>query len=382
MKSDILDEIKRLTERIEELGEERLQAAEHFHKSITDIINEFEKLPNKYENRKEMLKRVSKVAAKVQKIHYVSREGLHDIEAYDEILTLMRKRRLKAARKALVSLDELASIRGFRDKAVKEYEHYYRNIVQEKEGIEKDVNRLRSLPEHPGIEGNDADRLLNTIKKYNSQVQDVLDNLTSRPPSRDFVMIAADASQQPELGFPIPDGQESVKDLQEYLSENELGNESLHRLLGYARKSEDKLAHILDNPREFYNAVKPNLSWLESLLKIKRSKTLQIAEYDDPSSVSERISKLHPFISKVGKSVGIDVEPVIGHLQKIRDAASSGVMAGVQKYTDINKRYTHEDVEIIMCGGVEAELEKLEHRLKEVNKQLDELPEPGDLKKL
>ena len=217
------------------------------------------------------------------------------------------------------------------------------------------------------------------LQDYNLKISELMRDFSQESSSRRVIKTGLDALYHPELRFPHPYDQHSARALYDFLSSEKIGDEPVHKLLEYYRYSPDRLAHYLDDPALFKEVAESNVAWLESLNELGKRGTAKIAFGEDGALINMQITRVIPFISKVGKFTNIDPGDAVEYLISLRKIIASGKYEVIVESDRLKEIYTTDEIQKMRDGGLDEEVESLKIELKEIEEELEMMPEPKEL---
>jgi len=366
-------EIKR---EIEAVGDGRLVELEDIFGRTNSTIVEFDGKPNKYVYRVELVKQLDKIARKIQNSSKLSAE---DIEKFDLVLSFLKKWRFTSAKDALKTIEPLAGLRVKKKGLVEDYRKGHNRLKERRKTLKREISRLEGLVEYPDVDEEDIALQRELLQDYNLKISELMRGFVQESSSREVIKTGLDALYHPELRFPHPYDQQSASELYIFLRSEKIGDEPVYKLLEYYRYSQDRLAHYLDDPARFKEVAESNVAWLESLNELGKRSTAKIAFGDDGASINMQITRVIPFISKIGKFTNIDPDDAVEYLLSLRKFIASGKYEVILESDRLKGIYTTDEIQKMKDGGLGEEVESLKDELKEIEEELEVIPEPKEL---
>lgn len=370
-----IEQIKKISGQIEEIGEQRLEELEDIYSRIDSAIKEFEGRPNKYVYRSELIKQLNRAARKIQNSDLSSEE----IEAFDLALSFLKKWRFIPAKDALEGIKPTAGLRAKKKELIEDYKRDYHRLSERQRILRNKILRLEGLMDYPDVDEEEISLETERMRNYNSKISEILIDFIGENRSREVIKAGLDALYHPEIRFPRPYDLKSANDLYNFLCSEEIGEEPIYRLLEYYRFSLDRLAHYLKRPIVFKEVVESNVAWLEALKDIGKRETAKISFEEDSSLLNIRISRIISFISKIDRSSKIDSRDVLEYLLSLRKIIASGKYDLIRRSDKLKRRYSIDEIQKIKDGSIGGEVEALKKELDETRKRLEKLPRPGEL---
>lgn len=369
---DIASKIRALDVRINEMGEARLREAKKHYDAIQELIAEYSKKPNNYFTRVELVKKLNRIAVKVQK-EYAAGTIKEEVKAFDRALLAIKKFKFKAAGEALEELRPITGIVEERALLLQEYKKGYLSLQSRRLDWLANIAEIEAkLALFRGEAcGDEEYAIINArIGVYNAFTSALLCDFIAKAEARKAVAIMLDVYSNPELALPAPPKEADA--LRQFLAENEIGKSTISQLLELSRYSQSKLQHYLKNAKAFLEVAEPNLPWLESLESLKFAAALQADLDNSLEDLRIRIPKLITAISTMAKLLSIDCEQQISFLRELRRSILKGSFDRVRaRHLQKKEKF---DVNI-----QEEKIRILKEELGAMEKLLETLPDPATL---
>jgi hypothetical protein len=365
---EVLAEIEAITDRIREVGRERLELIERFNRELRDLIRDFENTNDTFRVYVNLTKRLERIARRVEKAH--GENSLDYTEQFDKALTALKKRRFEAATKELDRIAVLGLVSEQR-RLFEEYKKSYALLLARCNDIEAQIGKQSAYYESlKNVDIGLFDEFIllkDKIGAYNERVGTFLETFFKTASLQDVLKISLDASYHPELGFPRPQNYEDAKKLVSFVVSEGFESILLNQFIEYARYSDNKLSHFVRDPLIFRQILETNIVWLEALNDVKRRGTLNISIDDAGVSLAAKIPRIIGFLSKLRASVDLltalrEVQKFVssGQYEKVRAAGliEREHLSTVQQRTHVDELNTLRNTGAILAG------------------KLKELPEP------
>ncbi|MFC7072454.1 hypothetical protein ACFQJ7_14550 [Halovenus rubra] len=268
--SDLIADLDRLEERIEEaeehvaeFGEEDLQELADVYGQFTDVLDRFEE--DVTDDGGDIETNIEFQSAIAEVVEDVSDDLLLS-ETFEECDESLQKRwfhesDFEEVRELLEPVGDLVSRLERRDELISEYQEKREDIRYRIRDLDEQIIELDRLARL-----SDADleapteRLRGPIERYNDAVTDAFDSFIRESSSREVIDFLVAMTEYPLVSFVEPD-----EELASYVREYPLGQESVSTLLEYADYSNSKLSHYVDDPEKFTHAVGRKQTYLDGI---------------------------------------------------------------------------------------------------------------------
>ena len=365
---DLLAEINTINSRIREAGRERLELVERFDSEIRELVHDFERTPDTWRVYMDLTRRLQRITRRVEKAR--TDQSLDYAEQIEKALTVLKKRRFETAVKELDRIPVLGLIAEQRQ-LLEDYKKGYAALRTRCEDLDAEIQNksayYQSLQEADVSSFDELAALKKDIAKYNDEVGSFLETFVKQGPVLDVVKIGLDASYHPELGFPPPPSRENAEKLVSLLMNEDLTLFPVYRVLEYAKYSDSKLAHFVEDTTSFRRILESNLFWLESLDDIKRRGGLTLTLEEPSASLAVKIKRLIPFLSKLNAP-----PTLLTFLRETQKLVTSGQYERIRMTNGVNR----EHLEKIQRGAHKEDLSALEDERAHLITQLENLQDP------
>jgi hypothetical protein len=366
--ADLLAEIATINKRIREAGRERLELVERFNREIRELVRDFEGTPDTFRVFLDLTRRLQRITRRVEKAH--EDQSLDYSEQLEKALTVLKKRRFETAIKELDRIPVLGLLTEQR-RLFEEYKKGYAALRTRCESVEAEIREkgayYKSLQSVDVTSFDELAALKEQIAAYNDDVGTFLETFVKQASILDVLRISLDASYHPELGFPPPPSHENAEKLLSFVLSEDLTTIPLFRFLEYAKYSDSKLSHYVGDTTSFRQVLESNVVWLESLDDIKRRGALKVSLEEPGVSLTVKIRRLIPFLSKLNAPTGL-----LTFLRETQKLVTSGRYERIRATSAVNRDH----LEKIQQGAHLGDLRALEDERARLTKQLEDLQEP------
>ncbi|USZ67012.1 hypothetical protein NGM10_09750 [Halorussus salilacus] len=359
-------EYREIDERIGEYGEETVEEVADAHGRATDLMARYEERATGTgrENFRKFVEFKGKFASLVEDLP----EDLPAYDAFDAAGDRFDKNRLnerdfEGAREDLEPAAEVAGLLEDRREALSQYRGLRRDVERAVSAVENEIADRERL-----LELGDADldapveEVRDPIESYNDAVSDAFDDFRREASARDLLDFVETTHDYPLVAFERP-----PENLRRYVGDREAGTEPIPDLLKYARYSNSKLDHYVDDPAALKRAVATNETYLERL----DADPLRIEWPPRPAAdlrwrVKELVSVVARFAPEEVVADLRDVQSVVRdeeRFERLRTAAEAD-----EQLSDAERRK-------VESGAVEEELAELRERKEKLDAALAEYPE-------
>ena len=372
-----IEQINKISNLIEEIGEQRLEELEDLYSRIASLIKEFEERPNKYVNRVELIKQLDKIARKIQK----SKLSAEDIVTFDLALSYLKKWRFLSAKDALLEIEPNVGLRSKRKELIDNYKREFHKLEGRQSTLREEILRLEKLMEYPDVDEGEIALQKERLLSYNETISEILNDFVLKNDSRVVIKTCLDALYYPELQFPRPYDLNTAYEMYEFLCNEEIGKEPICKILEYYRYSKDRLSHYLSKPTLFKDVLESNVAWLESINELGKKDAAKISFGENKNTLIMRIPRIISFTSKISKTSKLEplaVKEVIEYLMSLRKFIASGRYDIIRKYEELRNICSQEEIQKIKDKSIKKEVESLKKRLEEEINRLEKLPKPSE----
>ena len=365
---DLLAEIDAVNERIRDAGRQRLELVEQFNRELRGLIQSFEDTPDTFRIYVDLVKRLERIARRVEKAH--ADGSLDYTEHFDKALTVLKKRKFETATKELDRIPVLGLLPRQRQ-LFEEYKRAYAALRSRCENVESEMREMtayyQSLQHVEVASFDDLTTLATRIDTYNNAVGAFLEDFFKQAALYGVLKTCIDASYHPELGFPRPPSYENAERLLSFVRKEGMAAIPLHRLLEYAKYSDNKLAHYVADTTAFRQVLESNITWLETLDDIKRRDALKLSLNELGTSLVVKIPRMITFLSKLGAPT-----EMLTFLRDMQKLVTCGRYETIRATTTVNRKH----VEKLQRGMHVDDLKALQDEHVLLTKKLKELQEP------
>ncbi len=369
----LANKIRTLKARIDETGKSRLEELKKHHGSLQELISEYSRKPDNYFTRVELLKKLNRIALKVQAAH-ASGKIKEEIEFFDKALLALKKFRFKAADEALQELSPLISMAEEHELLLSEYRKKYTALQNRKLNLMEKISEIetkQALFKTEACSEEEYSAFNSRLQSYNTSIADLMSDFIAKAQSRKAISIMLDIYGNPELALPPPPKQAEV--LKRFLVANEVGKANVSQLIDMSRHSRERLQYYLDDVKAFLEVVAPNLPWLESLNSLKFTGALQIDLDNSADDLKIKIPKIISAVNSISRQQNINCESQINFLRELRKAAING------NFDKVRARYFQNKEEASAKIKSGEEIKILREELNRIEEMLSTLPEPNEL---
>lgn len=249
-------------ERIEDIGEERLNDLQEAYENLTTLFGRYEERATGSGDFAAFVEFQDELANFVEDLP----ENLPRREVFDDIDDRMQKRRLTerdfdAARGKLGAVEDLIGRLDARREAENTVRRVERQVRERIHEIRQEIDRLETV-QSLGEADIDApvEELQEPVEAYNDSVDAAFENFRRTAPAREVVGFIDTAQGYPLLSVPTP-----PPELLDFLESADAGAEPIPTLIEYTEFSRSKLGHYVESPATFQRIVGGNRTYLERL---------------------------------------------------------------------------------------------------------------------
>jgi hypothetical protein len=365
---NLLVEIGSINDQIRKAGRDRLELVERFNQELRGLIKDFDDTPDTYRVYRDLAKRLERIARRIGKAHD---DNLLDYtERFDKALAALKKRRFETAIKELDRIPVLGLLTEQRT-LFDEYKKSYTELRARCESLKAEIREktayYNSLQKIDVISLDRLASLKEKIATYNDSVGTFLEASFKEAPLTDVLKVSLDASYHPELRFPQPPSYKNAERLLSFVVSEEFASLPLYRFIEYAKYSDSKLSHYVEDSTGFRQILESNIVWLESLVDIKRREALKISLDEHDVSLAVKIPRIVAFLSKLGAATNL-----LTSLREIQRLVSSGDYERIRAMTLVNR----EHLEKVQQKTHITDLDALQEEHATLVKELKELQNP------
>ncbi|WP_435180590.1 DUF7118 family protein [Halorussus sp. AFM4] len=357
---------REVDERIAEYGEETVESLADAYDEATSLLDRYEgqATGTGRENFKNFIQFQEQFGTLVEGLP----DDLPERDAFEAANDRFDKRRLSdddfaAARDRLGAASDIAGLLDERREALAEYREVRRDVERALADLREEIADRERLVE---LDAADLDapveELRDPIETYNEAVGEAFAAFKAEASARELLDFVAATDDYPLVGFPDP-----PESLRSYVETSEPGTEPVADLLEYARYSNSKLDHYVDDPAALKRAVATNETYLERL----DAGPLRL-EWP-PRPASELRWRLDELVSVVGRFAPEDVVATLRDVQSVvRDRERfERLRTSAEARTELSAA----EREKVASGAVEDELADLRERAGRLEDALAEHPE-------
>jgi len=260
--ADAHEALQRARQRVDDVGEERLQELADADEDVTALFDRYEEAVTGDGDFQTFIEFQGKVATITEELP----ADLRHRDVFEDVDDLLQQRRLtesdwarvretlEPVRDDVARLDERADVREAYRKARLAVERRRDAVADRIQALE----RLQRL----GEADLDAptERLRDPLDRYNERVTAAFETFTSDASARKVLHFL-----QRTAAFPLVPFQSPPDDLVAFVETHEAGSEPLSQLLEYADYSKSKLDHYVDDPDALKLSVATNQTYLRRL---------------------------------------------------------------------------------------------------------------------
>ncbi len=353
------DELRRLEDRIADLGRERVEAAADTYRRAHRVLDQYE----------EDAVGSGDFAAYVQfegefaDVVDVGDDALaaEAFAAADEAVDKKRlsERDFEAAREALEPAEEYVDLLADCDEALDDYRAARRDAREARKELAARLDELREVAEMADADLDaDVARLREPFESYNEAVREAFDDFYKSASARDVFAFLDRADATPFVDVRVP-----PTDLAEYVAEYEAGEEPLPTLLEYADYSNSKLEHYVDDPGALRTAVAVHRTYIERLDGEPLTLDWPPAGGDE---LAYEIDELIPLVSRVAD------DETVATLRDVRDLARDDEYERLRRAAEVRDALDDPELELVRTGAVHDRVREAERTLEIVEDVLAE----------
>lgn len=353
------DELRRIEDRIADLGRERVEAAADAYRRAHRVLDQYEE----------------DAVGTGDFGSYVQFEGefAHAVDVDDDALAAeafaaadetVDKRRLSesdfaAAREALEPAGEYVDLLTDRDEAVDDYRLARKAAIDARKSLEARLDELREVAEMADADLDaDVDRIREPIEAYNDAVRESFREFYKTDSARDMFDFLDRADGTPFVDVDVP-----PTDLAEYVDEYGAGEEPLPTLLAYADYSNSKLEHYVDDPGALRTAVAVHRTYIERL-------DAEPLTLDWPPKPGDELAyetdELIPLVSRVAD------DETVAILRSIRDLAREEEYERLRRAAEVRDALDGPELDLLERGVIDDRVSEAERTLSLVEDVLAE----------
>jgi predicted nucleic acid-binding Zn-ribbon protein len=353
-------------ERIGDYGEESVEAVADAYDRATDLFAKYETQATGTgrENFQKFMQFKAEIGTLVEKLP-------DDLPARDAFETAgdrfdknrLNERDFEGAREDLEPAADVAGLLDERREASSRYRRVRRDVRDAIADLEDEIAERERLAE---LEDADLDapveEIRDPIESYNEAVSEAFDDFTSSASAREVLDFLAATEDYSLVSFRDP-----PENLREYVQRRAVGTEPISDLLTYARYSNSKLDHYVEDPAALKRAVATNETYLERL----DADPLELAWPPKPAAelrwrVEELVSVLARFAD----------DEVVAELRAVQSVVHDDErFERLRTVAEAESELSATEREKVESGAVEAELAELRDRKERLEDALAEYPD-------
>ncbi|MFC7323033.1 hypothetical protein ACFQMF_00410 [Halorubrum rutilum] len=353
------DELRRLEDRIADLGRERVEAAADTYRRAHRVLDQYEEDAVGSGDFEAYVRFEGEFANAVD----VADDALA-AEAFAAADEAVDKKRLSesdfaAAREALDPAGEYVDLLADRDEALDDYRIARKEARRARKELDARLDELREVAAMADADLDaDVDRLREPVEAYNEAVREAFDDFYKSASAREVFAFLDRADATPFVDVDVP-----PTDLADYVVEHAAGEEPLPTLLEYADYSNSKLEHYVDDPGALRTAVAVHRTYVERLDGEPLTLDWPPAAGDE---LAYEIDELIPLVSRVAG------DETVATLRDIRDLARDEAYERLRRAAEVRDALDESELELVRTGAVDDRVREAERTLDVVDEVLAE----------
>jgi len=341
------DELRRIENRIADLGRERVEAAADAYRRAHRVLDQYEEdavgtgdFGSYVQFRGEFGEAVD-----------VDDDALA-ADAFAAADDAVDKKRLSegdfaAARGALDPAGEYVDLLDAYDDAVDAYRIARKETKAAKKALDSRLDALQEVAEMADADLDaDVDRLREPIESYNESVREAFSSFYASASAREMFAFLDRADGTPFVDVDVP-----PTDLSDYVADYEAGEEPLPTLLEYADYSNSKLDHYVDDPGALRTAVAVHRTYIERLDGEPLTLDWPPAGGDE---LGYEIDELIPLVSRVAD------DETVATLRSVRELAREDDYERLRRAAEVRDALDDDGVALLERGVVDERVRKAE----------------------
>jgi hypothetical protein len=353
-------------ERIGDYGEESVEEVADAYDRATDLFAKYETQATGTgrENFQKFVQFKAEIGSLVENLP----DDLPAYDAFDAAGDRFDKNRLnerdfEQARDDLEPAAEIGGLLDERRDALSRYRRVRRDVRDAIVDLNDEIAERERLAE---LEDADLDapveEIRDPIESYNEAVSEAFAEFTSSASAREVLDFLAATEDYSLVSFRDP-----PENLREYVQSRAVGTEPISDLLTYARYSNSKLDHYVDDPGALKRAVATN----ETYLKRLDAEPLQLDW--PPRSAADLRWRVRELVSVVARFAP---EEVVADLRAVQSVVrDEGRFERLRTVAEAESELSDAEREKVESGAVEVELANLRERKAELEDALSEYPD-------
>jgi hypothetical protein len=364
--ADADTDYREIEQRIEEYGEETVERVADAYDRATDLFAKYEAKATGTgrENFQKFVEFKAQIGSLVDDLP----EDLPARDAFEAAGDRFNKNRLNERdfEQARADLEPAAAVAGLLDErrdARSQYRRVRRDARDAIADLDDEIEARERLAE---LENADLDAPVeetrDPVETYNEAVGEAFKAFISTASTREVMNFLASTEDYSLVSFSEP-----PENLRAYVREREVGTEPIPDLLTYARYSNSKLDHYVDDPGALKRAVATNETYLERL----DAEPLQLDW--PPRSAADLRWRVGELVSVVARFAP---EGVVADLRAVQSVVRDEErFERLRTVAEAEAELSDEEREKVESGAVEAELAALRERKEKLEEALAEYPE-------
>jgi len=353
------DELRRLEDRIADLGRERVEAAADTYRRAHRVLDQYEEDAVGSGDFEAYVRFEGEFANAVD----VEDDALA-ADAFAAADEAVEKKRLsesdfEAAREALDPAGAYVDLLADRDEALDDYRIARKEARQARKGLDARLDELREVAAMADADLDaDVDRLRAPVATYNEAVREAFDDFYKSASAREVFSFLDRADATPFVDVDVP-----PTDLADYVAEYAAGEEPLPTLLEYADYSNSKLEHYVDDPGALRTAVAVHRTYIERLDGEPLTLDWPPAAGDE---LAYEIDELIPLVSRVA------ADETVATLRDVRDLARDDEFERLRRAAEVRDALDDAELELVRTGTVHDRVREADRTLEIVRDVLAE----------
>lgn len=340
---EAFDDLERIERHIADLGLDRVETAADRYRRAHRVLKQYEEDAVGTGDFSSYVKFEAAFDAATD-----TESGELAASAFEAANDAVDKRRLstsdfEAAREALEPAGDYIDLLERRDEAVDAYRAARRDAKEALAALEGHVEELEDLASLADV---DLDApvasLHDPIEAYNEAVREAFHSFKKSASARELFDLL-DLTEQ----YPLVDVDQPPRDLAEYVTEYDAGEEPVTDLLEYADYSKSKLDHYVDDPGALRTAVAVHRTYLERI----DGEPLTIEWPPKPAEeLTFRIKELTPIVSRFAD------EDTVATLRAVRRLAKEDDYDTLRRAAEVRVERSDEELALLESGSVDDRL--------------------------
>lgn len=357
---------REVADRIEEHGEETVEEVGDAYDRATTLLSRYEERATGTgrSNFQKFVEFKSQIGSLVENLP----DDLPERDAFEAAgerfeKTRLNERDFERAREDLEPAAEVAALPDDRREARSRYRKRRQAVERALEATtEKIADRERLLELGEADLDAPVEEIRDPVESYNDAVSEAFAAFRRESSAREFLDFVAVTADYPLVEFDRP-----PENLREYVAERDVGEEPIPDLLTYARYSNSKLDHYVDDPAALKRAVATNETYLERL----DAGPLQLRW--PPRSAADLRWRVEELVSVVGRFAP---EGVVADLRDVQSVVRDEErFEHLRTVAEAEAELSESERQKVENGAVEGEIEELRARKTELEDALAEYPE-------